>query len=154
MQKVEGRTAEVDHFDPRKKSDKTQDYDNLFLSSRHCNGSKWHTWPSIEQQKKGIRFLNCCQEDDYGVCIFEDKKSHELIGTTPAAKWHILNLDLNAAFLVKERRKRAEIMDLLSRSVQIKTAPSNATLQLLSDTLSALKSAKEDLIPDIPYYQL
>ena len=150
MQKVEGKMAEVDHFDPRKKNDCVQEYDNLFLASRHCNGSKWHTWPTSAQQQKGIRFLNCCEEDDYGVCIFENKNSHELIGITPAAKWHIITLDLNAPFLVRERRKRAEIAEILSRPVQLKNLSSDA-MQLLKDSLSALKFDKVNLIPDIPY---
>lgn len=151
MQKVEGKSAEVDHFNPHKKCDQIQDYNNLFLASRHCNGSKWHTWPSPAQQKKGIRFLNCCEEEDYGECIFEDKNSHELIGTTPAAIWHIITLDLNASFLVKERRKRAEIKEILSRPVQLRNGLASDIMQLLSDALAALKSEKEYLIPDIPY---
>ncbi len=35
-----GTRAEVDHFNPNKKVDKIQEYDNLFPSSRHCNGAK------------------------------------------------------------------------------------------------------------------
>jgi 5-methylcytosine-specific restriction endonuclease McrA len=37
---------EVDHFDPRKKNDPVQDYDNLFLASRHCNRAKGTFWPT------------------------------------------------------------------------------------------------------------
>jgi len=77
---------EVDHFDPRRKNDLTQDYENLFPASRHCNGKKADTWPTRSELAVGCRFLNPCQEMDYGEQIFEAPESHELVGVTPAAK--------------------------------------------------------------------
>ncbi len=66
----------VDHFDPRKKEDFLQDYDNLFPVSRYCNGKKSDRWPTKGERTAGCRFLNPCKEIDYGVQIFEDPSSH------------------------------------------------------------------------------
>src|SRR5260370_37031108 len=57
---------EVDHFAPRRKKDLIQKYANLFLASRHCNGKKGANWPSKAEQAAGCRFLNPCEEMDYG----------------------------------------------------------------------------------------
>ena len=39
------KCMEIDHFDPRLKNKFIQRYDNLFLSTRHCNGAKAQVWP-------------------------------------------------------------------------------------------------------------
>src|SRR5262245_45937371 len=96
-------SMEVDHFDPRRKKDLIQDYNNLFPASRHCNGKKGDNWPHRGELAAGCRFLNPCKEMDYGEQIFEDPISHELIGVTPAAKWHIRICGLNSEKLVVER---------------------------------------------------
>lgn len=98
---------EVDHFDPRRKKDLIQEYRNLFPASRHCNGKKSDTWPNKAEAAAGCRFLNPCEEMDYGEQIFEDVATHRLVGTTPAAVWHIRMCGLNADHLVDERRRRA-----------------------------------------------
>ena len=77
---------EVDHFDPRLKKALIQDYENLFPASRHCNGKKGSHWPTKTESANGCRFLNPCKEIDYGKQIFENPTTHELIGTTKAAK--------------------------------------------------------------------
>ena len=46
---------EVDHFDPRRKADLIQEYGNLFLASRHCNGKKGDHWPTREEAAAGLR---------------------------------------------------------------------------------------------------
>lgn len=100
---------QVDHFDPTQKSARLQVYSNLFLADAHCNGAKSDTWPTDEERRMGIRFLDCCNEQDYGASIFEDPKTHELIGTTPAAIYHIETIDLNDPGLIEERRVRYEL---------------------------------------------
>lgn len=101
---------QIDHFDPRRKDDRVQVYANLFLSDAHCNGAKSKIWPTDEERKQGCRFLNCCDEEDYGNVIFEDPKTHELTGTTTAAIFHIEAIDLNDPGLINERMFRSEIM--------------------------------------------
>lgn len=98
---------EVDHFDPRKKKNLWQEYSNLFPASRYCNGKKSDNWPSRAEQAAGCRFLNPCEELDYGDQIFEDANTHIVFGVTPAAKWHIRMCGLNADHLVEERKRRS-----------------------------------------------
>ena len=136
---------QIDHFDPRKKNDKIQIYANLFLSDAHCNRAKSDIWPTDEEQRLGCRFLNCCNEQDYGESIFEDPVTHKLVGTTPAAIFHIETIDLNDPGLVNERKIRNEmtknINDLQTR---LGNDP-NVALQL-----SKLQAAAVYFIPIIP----
>jgi hypothetical protein len=142
------RVMEVDHFDPRKKKDKIQEYDNLFLADRHCNSSKWDVWPNAADRRKGMRFLNCCQEMDYGEQIFEDRLTHKLIGFTPAARYHIRILQLNAPHLVTARRHRLRIREVLSACyAQLEHLESRA---IVVDLIQRLKEVAEIQIPDIP----
>jgi hypothetical protein len=57
-------------------------------------------------RRRGVRFLNPCREGDYDHQIFEKAATGELIGTTPAAKYHIRILDLNAPHLIQRRLER------------------------------------------------
>ncbi len=141
------REMQIDHFDPREKKYKIQRYANLFLADAHCNGTKSDTWPSPEEGALGLRFLNCCDEQDYDCCIFEDPQTHELVGSTPAATYHIEMIDLNAPHLVNDRRKRAEILALLTKKgyLDTKDGPKvRALLEILE------KIVGEELIPPIP----
>jgi len=63
---------------------------------RHCNGKKSNTWPSKAELAAGCRFLNPCEEMDYGEQIFEDPLTNRLVGITPAAIWHIRICALNS----------------------------------------------------------
>ena len=40
-------------------------------------------------KKLGVRFLNPTKEQDYGVHIFEDAVTHELVGASPAGRYHL-----------------------------------------------------------------
>jgi hypothetical protein len=141
---------EVDHFNPNRKRDFIQEYKNLFLSTRHCNGSKRDRWPTNKERKNRIRFLNCCEEPDYGVHIFEDPDDHELVGTTPEGRYHVRNCDLNAPHLIEERAERARILRLLNdRPVSLKdrqgwTWP--VEVRTLEDIVAKM-------IPPIPYLE-
>lgn len=139
---------EVDHFDPRKKNDLIQDYNNLFPASRHCNGKKWKHWPTKTEQDAGCRFLNPCEEMDYGEQIFENPQTNELIGTTPAAKWHIRVCGLNADRLIEERRRRAKHWRTLqNRKFKLKkNIPHNAAQELIT----SFREEVELMIPQIP----
>ena len=136
---------EVDHFDPRKKKDLIQRYDNLFPASRHCNGKKSDQWPKKAEAAVGCRFLNPCEEMDYGEQIFEDTDSHRLVGTTPAAVWHIRICALNSDHLVNERAKRAKyINQLRNKSIRIKRAFSE-----VGKLIGSLRAEVEKMIPEI-----
>jgi len=147
----------IDHFDPRRKSDFLQRYDNLFWASRECNGRKHKHWPTDEQQLLGIRFLDCTKELDYGVHIFEDPRSNEVWGATPAGRYHVRILNLNASVFVRLRKLRAIAAQALRGTlVQLKTkhqarisfAADVAPLRLL---LSTIKQFGELSIPQIEF---
>jgi len=140
------KCMEVDHFDPRKKRDAVQDYNNLFPATRHCNGAKRNSWPNAKDQRRGIRFLNCCDETDYGVHIFEDPDTHELVGITPEGRYHVRCCDLNAKHLIEERSERHKLWELLrTQPVKIKSGWS------LPLPAQAMKQVVERMIPIIPW---
>jgi hypothetical protein len=103
---------DVDHHNPLLPLPQRNDYKNLILATRHCNGKKGERWPTLDQRNRGLRFLNPCEEPDYGVHIFEDPDTFELWGATPAGVYHIRYLDLNSPHLVRERLRRHELRKL------------------------------------------
>jgi len=141
-----GRLAmEVDHHDPTIREFERNRYENLYLSTRHCNNKKRKNWPTPALKKLGIRFLDCCKEQDYGVHIFEDLKTHLLVGATPAGIYHIRMCDLNAPHFVRERQTRSEFIQLLTNTPAI--------VRSRSDTkaiLDQLNPFIRDMIPPIP----
>ena len=104
---------EIDHFDPTIKGRRRHQYDNLFLASRYCNNRKLGNWPTDEARARGVRFLNCCVEQDYNEQIFEDPATHRVFGVNPAAIYHVRMLDLNAPHLIQERSDRTDDPKLL-----------------------------------------
>ena len=140
---------EIDHFNPLLKGASRNKYANLFLASRHCNGSKSNTWPSRSARKKGIHFLNPCEEIDYGVHIVEHPLTHRLIGLTPAGDFHITCCDLNAIHLVEERRERAKIHNLLSGTGI--TSKQNLFDTAVLEPIELLREQLDKMIPLIPY---
>lgn len=139
-------TMEIDHHNPTLKGVALHQYENLFPATRHCNGSKLGSWPSKEAQAKGVRFLNPCKEQDYGSQIFEDPNTHVLIGTTPAAIYHIDVLQLNAHFLVQERIDRAVLSELISQTLVTVRGPGAVVQNQIQDLQRVLGT----MIPEIP----
>jgi hypothetical protein len=134
-------TMEVDHFNPTLSSNARNQYQNLFYSTRHCNNAKRRHWPTSGQQRKGIRFLNCCEEHDYGVHIFEDPKTHRVFGITPAGRYHVRICDLNAPHFVRERTDRAQLSDLLTnRNAIIRDLARGLELRNIVELLSNINS--------------
>jgi len=145
VDKVGWMIIEIDHHNPTLKGVSRNRYENLFPATRHCNGSKAYTWPSRAGRQQGIRFLNPCEEQDYGLYIFEDPNTHELVGTTPAAVYHIRVLGLNAPFLVNERRARAALWHLLDET-PVKVRDTN----LGQENIRELRRQLDLMIPRIP----
>ena len=146
IQRAGGRRCmEVDHFNPKKKSHSIQEYTNLFLATRHCNSAKRNCWPTSKERNLGARFLNCCEEPDYGVHILEDPDTHEVVGLTKMGRYHVRNCDLNAPHLVAERAERAKLWRLLEIP---------ATIEQYGPTVEkirAIREIAEGMIPQIPY---
>ena len=137
---------EVDHFNPRLKGEARHRYNNLFLACRVCNNSKSDSWPTAKETAAGIRLIDPTVEGDYGVQIFEDPITHELLGTTPAARYHIDIMDLNAESFVFERRCRSEAGELM------KTKPARilGDLSQVREAIRVFRQLIERWIPPIP----
>jgi hypothetical protein len=141
-------SMEVDHFNPTLPTHSRNKYANLFFSTRHCNNAKCGHWPTSAQIRKDIRFLNCCEEWDYGLHIFEDDQTHRLFGSTPAGRYHIRMCDLNAPHFLRERRERAALRELLTtRKAIIRDLAK--VLQLLN-LVRLLNGIVSRMIPPIP----
>jgi hypothetical protein len=104
---------EVDHFDPRTRNNLIQQYEDFLLAHRHCNNRKRRFFPTPEQQALGIRLINPCLEHDYGVHLFEDLSTGMLVSTTPPGITQIRRLGLNDDFLVRLRRRRTELFQIV-----------------------------------------
>ncbi len=140
------KCMEVDHFDPRSKHSAIQEYSNLFLATRHCNGRKGDNWPSSKERHLGVRFIDPCAEFDYGKHIFEDPSSCKLWSNTPPGRYQIRMCDLNAPHLVEERMSRRRIWTQLKADASIKIARSADFLKI-KDIIKALRSQAEEMIP-------
>ena len=136
----------IDHFNPHLKKEYFQEYRNLFLSTAHCNGSKSDRWPTNKERRElGWKFLDCTKEQDYGVHIFEDPDTHEVVGVTPSGRYQVLGCDLNAPQFIEERKNRAKCWKML-RSKPIFTVGFSLPPELL-----LVKEMVEKMIPEIPY---
>ena len=132
---------DIDHFDPHLRPPKRNTYANLMLATRHCNGKKGKR-PTKAERRAGLRFLNPCEETDYGVHIFEDPDTFELWGATPEGRYHVRVLDLNAGHLVKERRVR-HALRMMKKEPIIVTA-------LRDDAMRGVKQFSEQVELMIP----
>lgn len=139
---------EVDHFNPRLQGNKRNHYTNLFPASRHCNGSKLDDWPSSSERKKGLRFLNCCEEMDYGLHIFEYPDTHKLKGVTATGKYHIVMCDLNATHLINERKDRSDLRRVFEKTMIV--FKKDVSFAQIANNLSALRQTIDKTIPEIP----
>ena len=146
------RAMEVDHHNPKIKGKLRHVYENLFPASHHCNGKKLDVWPTKRDFSDGLRFLNPRKESDYGVHLFEDSLTHEIIGKTPAGVYHIEHLDLNNPYFIRKRRVRKELSDLLKLQVSTQLALGQCAneLPLLLSKLREQLSTAIPPIPDLP----
>jgi hypothetical protein len=144
------KTMEVDHFNPNLRGLWRNKYVNLFPATRHCNGSKTDCWPNAQLRKAGVRFLNPTKEQDYGVHIFEDADTHELVGVSPAGRYHIRCCDLNAPHLIRKRRDRALLRELLDHYLVTSKVPLPLVdSKKFGQTSAQLREIVERMIPPI-----
>jgi len=71
-------SMKVDHFNPRHKKRKFHKYSNLMLASEHANTFKGNKWPTKSQRADGLRFLNPCEELDYGSTLLRNGRRGNL----------------------------------------------------------------------------
>jgi hypothetical protein len=136
---------EIDHFNPTLSGRARNAYANLMLSTRLCNNFKRDTWPLANQAEAGMRFLNPTMEMDYEEHLFEDPKTHELVGITPAGKYHIDALDLNNETFVWERATRAKYAKRRASSAIL-----TGSFAELRELLAFVSEYFELFIPAIP----
>ena len=146
------KSMEVDHFNPELRHPFRNRHGNLIAASRHCNGAKSDTWPTEDDRKANLYIINPYEEPDYGKHIVEDQSTGFLIGKTPAGKWHIVTLDLNADHLVTKRLDRTHLRNTflaaaLASGVDRSNAMFNGVLAMLAE---ANKSILPKLIPELP----
>jgi hypothetical protein len=84
----------IDHFKPRSKGGRVNDYLNLYWSCFPCNHFKGNQWPTAAARRRGRRFADPCQERDYGVHFVENELG-ELVPQTPCGAYHVAALRLN-----------------------------------------------------------
>lgn len=149
IQRVGGlRGMDIDHHNPKLRHPEKNAYKNLFLATRHCNGKKSDHWPDAKKRALGIRFVNPCVEPDYGLHLFEDPKTFEIWGATTAGRYHVRMLDLNADHLVRERKRRHELRQLITLPQAVNIVRDDA----LVGVRAFLKEVRE-MIPDWPQRQ-
>lgn len=150
MHRSEIDEMEVDHFNPHLKAKYIQMYSNLMPSLGSCNRTKGSTWPSPADRAVGLRFIDPTKEFDYGCQIFEKPDTHELVGTTPAAKYHIRVLGLNSEYLVQRRKNRARLREYVSHMPKADTSWTNPDTGELHQGSQVLKELLDRMIPFIP----
>ena len=108
---------EVDHFDPTIGGAARNDYFNLIPAYSQCNNAKRRTWPPRKDTRQ--RYLNPTKESDYGVHIFEDAATGELLPISEEGVYQIENCALNSKFLRMKRRERTEDVEIIAQQKRI-----------------------------------
>ena len=150
----------IDHFQPRSKGGRVNDYANLYWACIPCNRYKGDLWPTPSERRVGRRFADPCQEQDYGIHFFENGQGM-LIPQTPCGEYHAQLLRLNRPLLVKRRLERDEFITRRAEAVtlveqlkrQISALPDDqAALQreILAHVLREIEAADKELASTIP----
>ena len=99
---------ELDHFKPKRVFPLLiKDFYNLYWSCHPCNHIKRDYWPSVALSRRGIGFVDLC-EDDFGTHFLE-KDDGTWEGLTPSAEYTIDALNLNRPHLKEIRRLVREL---------------------------------------------
>ena len=158
----------IDHFKPRSKGGKVNEYTNLYWVCIPCNMIKHDKWPTREQRRKGYRFADPCSEQEGGVHFVEsdDGLLHPL---TACGEYHVSMLRLNRTWLQQHRRERTHKWSRLNEANQLmeglaQVAEANSeevSVQImqrlflfLSQEIRTLQSELELAIPLIPSHIL
>jgi len=116
------------------------------LATAHCNNFKRAKWPHAALRRQGYRYLNPTTEQDYGVHIFEDPETHELVSPTVEGRYHIDMLDLNNDTFVFERKVRAAF----HKGRQEKPAFFNGSFSEIREVMDVFGKLIDFCIPPIP----
>jgi hypothetical protein len=108
----------IDHFYPRSKGGRTNDYANLYWTCMGCNRIKRDAWPTVAERRRGLRFADPCKEQDYGVHFVENEDA-ELMPLSPCGQYHVQMLRLNRPHRVARRRERNEVAAHLAEALSL-----------------------------------
>jgi hypothetical protein len=147
----------IDHFQPRSKGGRTNDYANLYWACMGCNRIKGDGWPSPSERHRGWRFADPCKEEDYGVHFAENEQA-ELVPRTSCGEYHLRMLRLNRPYRVARRRERNEFKARLAEAVglverlehQPPTRLESEVIVHLRREIELLQSALAIAIPFLP----
>jgi hypothetical protein len=105
---------EVDHFRPWGRTEfkhLKKEWANLYYACRGCNLHKSNHWPTTDQESRGLRFIDPCNEDpDDHIRLTRHLKTGELSWLrplTPVGRYTIDKIRLNRKQLVDIRRELA-----------------------------------------------
>ncbi|HUU83441.1 MAG TPA: HNH endonuclease [Phycisphaerae bacterium] len=105
---------EVDHFRPWSRPEfqhRKKDWTNLYYACRRCNLHKSNRWPTEEEESRGFRFVDPCEDDpDDHLRIARDPGADDLCwlhALTPAGRYTIDKIRLNRKQLIDIRRELA-----------------------------------------------
>ncbi len=130
----------IDHFKPRSKGGRVNDYNNLYWACMSCNHIKGAVWPTSPERRKGYRFVDPCREQDYGVHFVENEDGN-LIPQTPCGEYHVLKLRLNRSTRLALRRERNEFAAHLAEALVL-----IERLEKRTATVSCPESADERVV--------
>lgn len=151
----------IDHFKPRSKGGRVNDYANLYWACIPCNLFKHDKWPTAVQRRKGYRFANPCHEQDYGV-HFVESDIGELPPQTPCGEYHVRTLRLNRAWLRHLRIERNQKQERLNEALTLQEelegavtaqpdAEAEVKLRLLSFLRNEIEALQRELTIGIPF---
>lgn len=124
--------GEIDHHRPLNPPAEVQQdfkrlknvYSNLYWTCGKCNSEKGNTWPTEEQYRANVRFLDPCLEDHQEHWDVQDDGT--LAATTRTGQYTIRHIRLNRRFLVTMRRRFHEKRRRVA-AVERRLASSNLT---------------------------
>jgi hypothetical protein len=117
----------IDHFQPKSRGGRVNEYTNLYWACIACNHTKGDSWPSADEQARGYRFADPCREQDYGHHFVEDGSGY-LVAQTPCGEYHIGKLRLNREMRLKRRRERRELAAKFEETIMLANSLGNRPL--------------------------
>jgi len=107
----------VEHLKPKSKFRELElDYSNLFYACMDCNRNKWEDWPSENEIKEGIKYLNPCV-DDYDVHFRLNNEVFLLEACSKSAEYMINHIRLNRDSL-KDLREERYLNVILNKEIE------------------------------------
>lgn len=89
----------VDHFRPRRHKDLIHTWTNLYYSCSVCNEHYKRDHPDADEEERGIRFMDVCEEDPAAqICLVRERRSRSYCkarGKTAVGHYTVRTLHFN-----------------------------------------------------------